>query len=188
MRRAARSGLTTLAMLAAPTIARANTYTYTYTFPATNFFLTSPTLITTATKITLQAPTGAKPMHATGPFDVDVKPDTASTAPYSRMTLKKHYHGALEADAQGEMLAGGDYKTGNAGYVAIETVTGTLDGLQGTFQIMQLGTMDAGKPDLRALVIPGSGTGALGGLTGTLKIDIAAGKHTYTLDYTLPQP
>ena len=126
-------------------------------------------------------------MHATGTFDVDAKP-AATDAPYGRVLLKKHYHGTLEADAQGEMLTGGDYKTGTAGYVAMETISGTLDGHPGTFQLMQLGTMDAGKPDLRVTVVPGSGTGALHGLTGTLKIDIVAGKHTYTLDYTLPQP
>lgn len=126
-------------------------------------------------------------MHATGPFDVDVKPDTTATAPYTRMTLRKHYHGALEAEAQGEMLTGGDFKTGTAGYVAMETVTGTLAGHTGTFQIMQMGTMEAGKPELRCIVVPGSGTGTLQGLTGTLTLDRAAdGKHTYTLDYTLP--
>ena len=126
-------------------------------------------------------------MHATGPFDVDVKP-AATDAPYGRMLMKKHYHGALEADATGEMLTGGDFRTGTAGYVAMETVTGTLDGHAGSFQLMQWATMEAGKPELHVLVVPGSGTGALHGLSGTLTIDMAAGKHTYTLDYTLPSP
>ena len=72
----------------------------------------------------------------------------------------------------------------------METVTGSLDGHKGSFQLMQMGTMEAGKltpegkpvpPELRAVVVPGSGTGALKGLTGTLRIDNNAGKHTYTL-------
>ncbi len=140
-------------------------------------------------------------MHATGPFDVTVapviNPATPETpAPYPRYSLKKHYSGPLEADALGEMLSGGDPRSGTAGYVAMETVTGSLPtGTQGSFQLMQMGTMEAGKltpegkpvpPELRAVVVPGSGTGALKGLTGTLRIDNNAGKHTYTLDYTLP--
>ncbi len=127
-------------------------------------------------------------MHATGPFDVDVKPDTAAAQPYTRMSLSKRYHGALEAEAHGEMLTGGDFKSGNAGYVAMEMVTGTLDGHAGSFQVMQLGTIAAGKPELRCVVVPGSGSGALTGLAGTLTLENAAGKHTYTLDYTLPMP
>ena len=129
-------------------------------------------------------------MQATGPFDVTIQPQAAdphSGPPYGRMLLKKQYHGPLEAEAQGEMLTGGDFKTGNAGYVAMETITGTLAGHTGTFQLMQIATMDAGKPDLRCVVVPGSGTGALHGLTGTCKLDPSGGKHTYTLDYTLPQ-
>ncbi len=128
-------------------------------------------------------------MHAAGPFDVTIQPQTTDQAagpPYGRMILKKQYHGALEADAQGEMLTGGDFKAGNAGYVAMETVTGTLDGRAGTFQVMQIGTMQAGRPELRCVVVPGSGTGALMGLAGTLTLDPTGGKHTYTLDYTLP--
>ncbi len=149
--------------------------------------------------IALHAQTG-KLMHATGPFDVTVapviNPATPETpAPYPRYSLKKHYSGPLEADALGEMLSGGDPRSGTAGYVAMETVTGSLDGHKGSFQLMQMGTMEAGKltpegkpvpPELRAVVVPGSGTGALKGLTGTLRIDNNAGKHTYTLDYTLP--
>ena len=139
--------------------------------------------------LTLHAQTGARPMQATGPFDVTVQPEVpnhATAPPYTRMLLRKHYHGPLEAEAQGEMLTGGDFKTGSAGYVAMETVTGTLDGHAGTFQLMQIATMDAGKPELRCLVVPGSGTGALAGLAGTCKLDPSGGKHTYTLDYTLP--
>ena len=139
-------------------------------------------------------------MHATGSMDVTVapviNPATPETpAPYPRYSLKKHYSGPLEADALGEMLSGGDPRSGTAGYVAMETVTGSLDGRAGSFQLMQMGTMEAGKlspdgkplpPELRALVVPGSGTGALKGLSGTLKIDNNAGKHSYVLDYTLP--
>jgi hypothetical protein len=35
-------------------------------------------------------------------------------------------------------------------------------------------------------VVPDSGTGELVGLTGTMQIDIASGKHSYVFEYTLP--
>ena len=99
--------------------------------------------------IALQAQMG-KLMHATGSMDVTVapviNPATPETpAPYPRYSLKKHYSGPLEADALGEMLSGGDPRSGTAGYVAMETVTGSLDGRAGSFQLMQMGTMEAGK-------------------------------------------
>ena len=129
---------------------------------------------------------GGNRMQATGPFEVALKPDAGTTAGYGRMTMSKRYHGQLEATATGEMLSGGDPKAGTAGYVAIETVTGTLEGKTGTFQLMQWGTMANGKRELRVGVVPGSGTGALAGISGTMTIEIAPdGKHTYRLEYDL---
>ncbi len=129
-------------------------------------------------------------MHlATGPFDVKTAPLTlpAPAMQANRLSLEKHYHGALEASGMGEMLSGGDYRSGSAGYVALETVTGTLDGKEGAFQLMHWGVMSGGKLELRVEVVPGSGTAALVGIAGEMKIDAASdGKHTYNLSYTLP--
>jgi hypothetical protein len=36
------------------------------------------------------------------------------------------------------------------------------------------------------VVVPGSGTGELKGITGTLVIDIADGRHSYDLEYSVP--
>ena len=127
-------------------------------------------------------------MQATGSFDVTMMPGQAGERSYGRMTMSKQYHGALEATAVGEMLSGGDPKSGTAGYVAIETVTGTLDGKSGTFQLMQWATMEDGKRELRVGVVPGSGTGALTGISGTMTIEVAEGKHTYRLEYAMATP
>lgn len=126
-------------------------------------------------------------MIATGPMEVGTTPDTTTTTIYKRLTLLKRYTGQMEAAGEGEMLTGGDPKTGTAGYVAIEAVAGTLNGGTGTFQLMQFGTLMNGVPELRCVVVPGSGTEAFAGLTGTMQFDRSPdGKHTYTLDYTLP--
>ena len=75
---------------------------------------------------------------------------------------------------------------GSAGYVAIERFTGTLHGRSGSFVFQHSGTMDRGAQQLAITVVPGSGTGALAGLSGRLQIHISPGQHAYTFDYVLP--
>ena len=126
-------------------------------------------------------------MQAKGRFDVKIQPLAERSGVPQSMSLDKQYHDALEATSIGEMLAGGNQKAGSAGYVAFETVTGTLDGRCGSFSIQQFGLMVAGAPEMRVEIVPGSGVGALAGILGTMKIDFGPkGEHFYTLDYTLP--
>jgi len=126
-------------------------------------------------------------MKVTGPFDVKMTPqDDKLGDGISRMLLDKQYHGDLEATSKGQMLAVGSAK-GSGVYVAIETVTGTLQGKTGSFSLHHTGIMTGGKPSLTISVVPGSGTAQLTGLTGTMNIVIAPdGKHSYEFDYTLP--
>lgn len=130
-------------------------------------------------------------IHAEGSFDVKNAPLAADEAlagtGIGRFALDKQYHGDLEATAKGEMLGAGNPASGTAGYVAIEQVTGTLQGRGGSFALQHFGTMDGGKFELKVTIVPGSGTGDLAGIAGSLTITIASGKHTYTLDYTLPE-
>jgi hypothetical protein len=124
---------------------------------------------------------------AAGPFDVKMTSASAPDAATSRFTLDKHYHGDLEANATGEMLATMTATKGSAGYVAVEKVTGSLAGRTGSFHLQHTGTMNRGAPSLTITVVPDSGTGELTGLTGTMSISITPdGAHTYEFDYTLP--
>jgi Protein of unknown function (DUF3224) len=125
---------------------------------------------------------------ATGPFDVKVIPqdDNSSDPLLNRMVLDKQYHGELEATAKGQMLTAGTAVKGSGAYVAIEKVSGTLKGRNGTFILQHMGTMNQSKPELTIIVVPDSGTGELAGLSGKMKINIAPdGKHSYELEYTL---
>jgi len=124
--------------------------------------------------------------HAEGKFDVKVTPMPEGGDGLSRFGMEKQFHGAFAGTSKGEMIGGGDYKAGNAGYVAAEVLTGTLDGKHGSFGLQHMTTMTGGKPDMKIIVIPGSGTGELAGIAGTFTIIIAHGEHSYTLDYTLP--
>jgi len=128
--------------------------------------------------------------HATGTFDVRVAPldpafrfdDNAIT----RFSIDKQFHGDLEAASKGEMLAGGSPTKGSGGYVAIERVSGTIDGQTGTFLLQHKGTMQNGAYHMDVVVIPGSGTGQFTGIDGSMQIVIKDGKHSYDFAFTLP--
>ena len=89
------------------------------------------------------------------------------------------------------MITGSTASTGSMAYVAIERMTGKLNGRQGSFTFSHRATMMKGDSpsagELSVTVVPNSGTGELTGLTGSLMIHIdAQGKHTWTFDYSLP--
>ncbi|MBK7593744.1 MAG: DUF3224 domain-containing protein [Gemmatimonadetes bacterium] len=129
-------------------------------------------------------------LHASGPFDVKLIPqqdDPATAGPFGRMLLDKHFHGDLEGTSNGQMLAGRTAVAGSAAYVAMEAVTGSLHGRTGTFMLSHVGIMNRGAASLSVSVVPDSGTDELVGLSGTLQINIDAGKHSYHFDYTFDQ-
>jgi len=84
------------------------------------------------------------------------------------------------------MLASSDGGKSGA-YVAIEKITGTLQDRKGSFVLLHSAVMDQGVPvNWSVAVVPDSGTGQLQGISGTMKITIADGKHFYDFDYSLP--
>jgi hypothetical protein len=126
--------------------------------------------------------------QATGRFTVTLAPRPAynqdAGAPIFRMSIDKQFHGALEATSRGEMLATRDGDAG--GYVAIERVTGTLDGRRGSFVLQHSSTMEGAAQAQHVQVAPGSATGELAGLRGRMTITIVDGRHDYVFEYTLP--
>ena len=101
------------------------------------------------------------------------------------MSIDKQFRGDLEATSQGEMLSAGTDIQGSAGYVAIERVTGTLNGRSGGFVLQHNATMTRGAPYLNIVVVPDSGTEDLVGLSGTMQIIIDKGKHSYEFQYSI---
>lgn len=125
--------------------------------------------------------------RATGTFDVKIAPLT----PYNqedkalaRFSIDKQFHGDLEGISKGEMLSAGS-PNGSGGYVAVEKVTGRLNGRSGSFVLQHNATMENGKPQMNIIVVPGSGSGALAGIAGKMDIAIEAGKHSYIFEYSL---
>jgi hypothetical protein len=129
-------------------------------------------------------------MHAKGTFGVKMAPQPAQEgvgdASIGRMALDKQYSGDLQASGKGQMLAIRTGVEGSAGYVALERISGTLQGRHGEFVLQHNGTMTRGAPQLSVAVVPDSGTGELLGLVGTLTITQTDGKHFYAFEYTLP--
>ncbi len=130
-------------------------------------------------------------MHATGTFDVKVTPaepsDVAKAADTGRMTIDKTWTGGLTGTSKGEMLIGNTKENASMAYVAIERFTGSVDGHTGTFLFSHSAEMLNNAPTkFDVTVVPGSGTGALKGLTGKLDITIDGKNHTYSFAYTLP--
>jgi len=129
--------------------------------------------------------------HASGTFEVKLSPqpleDKTADPSLARLSIDKQFHGDFEGTSKGEMLAANTGVKGSAGYVAIERVSGTLQGRKGSFVLQHSGTMTRGAPHLVVSVVPDSGTDQLTGLAGTMTIKIEDGKHFYDFEYTLAE-
>ncbi len=129
--------------------------------------------------------------RALGSFEVSLQPlpnsDVSADAHLGRMLLTKKFSGDLAASARGQMLSAVTGIKGSAGYVAMDHVTGELDGRKGSFILQHSGAMNRGVPSLSIMVVPDSGTDELVGLSGTLSINIIDGKHFYDFIYSIPQ-
>ncbi|HEY0504657.1 MAG TPA: DUF3224 domain-containing protein [Lysobacter sp.] len=122
-----------------------------------------------------------------GEFDVKRTPeggfDLGGGTLAGHFRFDKVFHGALDGTGVVHMLAVGTQVDGSAAYVAVERISGTLEGLSGSFLTQHNGTLDRGAPSLSVTVVPDSGTDELTGLRGRIAIDIVEGKHFYTFDY-----
>jgi hypothetical protein len=129
-------------------------------------------------------------MRASGEFKVTLAAQNADNEPakgagIGRMSIAKAFTGGLEAASEGEMLSAMSAKDSGV-YVAIERVTGRLDGRPGTFVLQHSGVMTRGAPHLSVSVVPESGTDGLQGISGKMTIRIDGGKHYYEFEYVLP--
>ena len=128
-------------------------------------------------------------MNIQGTFDITMTTeppyDEVDGVTLARASFDKRFHGALDATSRVQMISARTPVEGSAGYVAIERVTGTLDGRRGTFVLQHQGTMARGARSLSVTVVPDSGTGELEGLSGSMDIQILDGKHHYVFDFEI---
>ena len=128
---------------------------------------------------------------ATGTFSVKLELQPASpqadAAVIGRRSLEKSFHGDLEAAGSGEMLSVMTAVDGSMAYVALEKVSGTLAGKQGSFLLQHASQMVRGQPFQSIRVVPDSATGDLLGLDGEMRIDVRDGEHFYVFEYSFSE-
>lgn len=123
---------------------------------------------------------------ANADFEIQMQSGDGLLDDTGRFDFTKTWTGSLAGTSSGVMLSAGDPSTGNAGYVALERFEGTLDDRTGSFVLQQNGVMRSGDTELTYAIAPGSGTGDLAGITGTVELDVDAdGGHHVRLDYDL---
>ena len=128
---------------------------------------------------------------AKGTFDVKIAPieayNTDTTSKLGRMSLDKQYQGDLVGASKGEMLSAMGEVQGSGAAVAVERVTGSIAGRNGSFSLYHVGVMVGGVPQYwHVNISPDSGTNGLTGIKGELKIIIEGKEHRYELEYELP--
>lgn len=124
---------------------------------------------------------------AGGSFEVEMQPGPPELdGAVGRFEFRKTFHGDLEGVGTGVMLSCGDPGTGSAGYVAVETVRGRLGDREGGFALQQMGLLREGAHTLHYEVAPGSGSGGLQGIRGSLDLTVDDdGTHRFALTYDL---
>ncbi len=123
-------------------------------------------------------------MIAKGRFEVSLEPKVEDTAPAGRMVINKTYHGDLQVTGIGQMISK-RVNNGASVYSAIEEVSAVLEGKQGSFTLYHTGFMNADSSSLSVVIVEGSGSQGLAGISGELKITLQGDKHLYELIYQL---
>jgi Protein of unknown function (DUF3224) len=109
----------------------------------------------------------------------------AEGAEVSRVHISRTFSGDLEGESTAELLIA--KSEGGGGYVGHDRITGALEGKSGGFVFQHTGLMGPEGVTNTGVIVPGSGSGELEGITGegTMLAD-EQGNHTLTLEYELP--
>lgn len=128
-------------------------------------------------------------MITRGTFGIEATPgppfDTDEGVVLGRMTFSKQFSGPLDAAGTVHMTYARAPEDSSAGYVAVEKITGALEGRKGSFVVMHTGVTHGGDLSLTVAIVPNSGTGELAGISGTMTLDNTESGHEYALDYQL---
>ena len=112
-------------------------------------------------------------------WDPQVSDEAAGTQ-FARVAIAKTFTGAIEGTSTVEMLTASN-ETSRA-YVAFERLDVSVDGRKGAFVLRHW----ADETGMSLLILAGSGSGELAGISGTAEItQDADGNHTFNLTYEL---
>ena len=127
------------------------------------------------------------PTRAVTTFEITAWDETTYAEPtdgpkLSRATVRKTFQGDLTGESTAELLMS-QAPDGAAGYVAMERVVGRIGERSGSFDVQHCATQGGADPQAFWFVVPGSGTGDLRGLRGTVTYQHDERGATFTLDY-----
>jgi hypothetical protein len=99
--------------------------------------------------------------------------------------VRKRFSGGMEGTSVARLLTA--QSEGGQGYVASEVVTAAIDGRTGTFVLQHggIGSTDGKILFQFGMVVPGTATGELTGLTGTARYEHTESHARVTLDLEL---
>lgn len=124
----------------------------------------------------------------TSDFDItDYVPPITTGLPTGHLRMSKTYSGEVEGRSVTQFTSAFDQDTGVGTYVAMESFEGTVDGRAGAFNFVHAAsTSGSDRSNEFGLIVPGSGTGELAGITGTVRLRIAPdGTHHMDFDHDL---
>jgi hypothetical protein len=111
--------------------------------------------------------------------------DEREGATLGRIHIERRFQGDLEGEATAELLTA-TAEDGTAVYLALDRISGRLDGKEGSFVLQHRGVLSADGAEIDGAIVPGSGTGELEGITGHGAITVDdEGTHRLTLEYEL---
>jgi hypothetical protein len=117
----------------------------------------------------------------------DFVPAITTALPTGHLRMVKHFSGAVTGRSITQFTSAFDQQGGVGSYVAMESFEGTVNGRRGTFNLMHAAsTSGSDRANEYGLIVPGSGTGELAGITGTMSMRVDPdGTHRIGLDYQL---
>jgi len=122
---------------------------------------------------------------------VEWSPEITTGLPTGHARIRKAFTGALSGRAVAQFSYSYDGESNTGTFVALESIEATLDGRQGSFNVVHSSTVQGGavgpsRSDYLRIV-PGSGTGALKGISGDGALWVEPdGTHRIRLDYEIP--
>lgn len=114
-------------------------------------------------------------------------PEVTVGVPVGVATMDKRYDGGVTGRSATIFTSAFDMATGTGTYVAVESFEGNLDGAAGSFVYVHSATTTSqNRQDEHFLIVPGSGTAGLAGISGGggMAVD-ADGTHRVWFDYDL---
>ncbi|WP_323095968.1 DUF3224 domain-containing protein [Intrasporangium sp. YIM S08009] len=124
----------------------------------------------------------------TSDFDVtDFVPDITTALPTGHLRMRKTYSGDVAGRSVTQFTSAFDQGSGVGTYVAMESFEGAVGRRRGAFNFVHAAsTSGSDRSHEYGLIVPGSGTGALVGIEGTVHLRIDEdGTHRMDFEHNL---